>query len=287
MPELPEVETVRIQLLYKITDKTIKKVDILHPKTTSSNPDFAQKLTGKAFSHIDRIGKLLIFEFKNDDNLFMLAHLKMTGQFFHRDGKGILGGGHSATKQDYQNLPNRHTRTAFYFADNSALFFNDMRLFGYLKLVDKATMLKAKAKFGPEPIADNFDYQPFFEKLKNRHISIKALLLDQSIIAGLGNIYVDEALFAAKVRPDRPAFKITEDEAKLITKESGKVMRKSIKIGGTTFQHFLDTKGETGNFTQYLKVFGQQGKPCPVCDTIIKKTRVAGRGTHFCPRCQK
>lgn len=287
MPELPEVETVRLQLLHKITGKTIKKVDILHPKTTSSNPDFAERLANKTFSHIDRIGKLLIFQFKNNNDLFMLAHLKMTGQFFYQNKNEIFGGGHSATDKDYKDLPNKHTRTAFYFADNSALFFNDMRLFGYLKLADKATMLEAKAKFGPEPIAKDFDYQPFFEKLKNRHISIKALLLDQSIIAGLGNIYVDEALFAAKVRPDRPAFTITADEARLITKESGKVMRKSIKIGGTTFQHFLDTKGETGNFTQHLKVFGRQGQPCPVCGTIIQKTRVAGRGTHFCPRCQK
>jgi formamidopyrimidine-DNA glycosylase len=287
MPELPEVETVRLQLLHKILSKRIKRVEVFHPKTVEHSPNFAERLTGKSFSRIDRIGKLLIFHFTKEKDLFLLAHLKMTGQFFYRDKAGISGGGHSMTPADTRELPGRHTRVAFYFTDGSALFFNDMRLFGYLKLATTEEVLKAKSRFGQEPIADNFDVELFASALKKRRTPIKAVLLDQTFIAGLGNIYVDEALFASAVRPTRRADKVTKKEAYAIAKASGEVMKKSITVGGTTFQHFADTDGGRGNFTEFLQVFGKQNTPCPNCQTMIQKIRVAGRGTHFCPNCQK
>ncbi|MEZ4104183.1 MAG: DNA-formamidopyrimidine glycosylase [Candidatus Paceibacterota bacterium] len=287
MPELPEVETVRLQLLNKIIDKPIKKIEVFHPKTVAQDKHFTKKLIGKSFSGIDRVGKLMIFNFSNENNLHLLVHLKMTGQFFYVDKKGILGGGHFGSDKDSLGLPNRHTRVAFHFTDNSSLFFNDMRLFGYVKITDTNETERAKAKFGPEPISDNFNYEEFAKKLKQRNTSIKAVLLDQSFIAGLGNIYVDEALYLAKVRPTRKASQVTKKEAFAIAEAGGEIMKKSIEVGGTTFQHFVDTGGETGNYTDYLKVFGKQNTECPVCGTIIKKTRVAGRGTHYCPKCQK
>lgn len=287
MPELPEVETVRLQLLHKIKNKGIAKVKVWNLKTTGNNSKFSKLLVGKKINHIDRIGKLMIFSFKSEPNLFLLAHLKMTGQFFYFENEELVGGGHSVSKKDVTNLPNSHTRLAFYFKDDTILFFNDMRKFGYVKIADLETVTKAKSRFGQEPISDQFDVNDFTKKLQSRKTSIKATLLDQSFVAGLGNIYVDEALFLAKVRPDRQANTITLKEAKTLAKYSGEVMKKSIAVGGTTFQHFKDTEGGTGNYTKYLKVFGKQNTPCPKCKTQIIKTRVAGRGTHFCPTCQK
>lgn len=287
MPELPEVETVRLQLLHKVVGKRIKRVEVFHMKTVNHDPTFGERLSRKTISHVDRIGKLLIWSFTREPDLFMLTHLKMTGQFFFRDASGVTGGGHSMTQQDTRELPGRHTRVAFHFTDGSALFFNDMRLFGYTKLASAAEVSVAREQYGEEPIHDSFDRATFAAKLKKRKTSIKAALLDQSFIAGLGNIYVDETLFRAAVRPTRPANRVTKAEAYAIAEHSGAVMRHAIEVGGTTFQHFVDTGGENGNYTDYLQVFGKQNTPCPTCGTLIKKSRVAGRGTHYCPQCQK
>ncbi len=288
MPELPEVETVRLQLLHKIKNKKIKKIEVFNPKTARGNYTFSEILKNKTFSSIDRVGKLMIFSFKAEPDLYLLAHLKMTGQFFFVDRKkSVSGGGHSLSEADTKNLPNKHTRIAFYLENGSALFFNDMRKFGYIEIANKARVAQARSRFGPEPIHPDFDQKSFYLGLQKKNRSIKAVLLDQTFIAGLGNIYVDEALFKAKVHPERKANTITVKEARSIGKASGDVMNKSISVGGTTFQHFKDTDGSKGNYTNYLKVFGKQKTPCPRCKTEIKKMRVAGRGTHFCPSCQK
>lgn len=287
MPELPEVETVRLQLLHKIIRKTIAAVEVFHDKTTAYDREISQKLQGKTFADIDRVGKLMIFSFLDEANLFMLAHLKMTGQFFYvGNDKEVFGGGHSMTVAD-MDLPMKHTRVAFHFTDHTTLYFNDMRLFGYIKLASAAEVKKTRGKFGPEPISDAFDVEGFVTRLRKRKTPIKAALLDQSFIAGLGNIYVDEALWRAGVRPMRRADRVTRKEAAALAAAAGDVMRESIAVGGTTFQHFKDTGGENGNFTDYLKVFGKQNNPCERCGTIIKKVRCAGRGTHYCPGCQK
>lgn len=217
----------------------------------------------------------------------MLAHLKMTGQFFFVSGKEITGGGHSQAAKDSQNLPNKHTRVAFYFSDDSALYFNDMRKFGYLRLTDGAGVAKAKARFGAEATDPKFNTATFHTRISKKQNPIKATLLDQGLISGLGNIYVDEALFRAKILPSRLSSTVSLSELKDIISASRKIMNHSIKVGGTTFQHFLDTKGNTGNYSNHLKVFGKHGQPCPTCTSPIQKTRVAGRGTHFCAKCQK
>ncbi len=287
MPELPEVETVRLQLLSKIKGKKIGQVKVYYRKGVGNNEQFEAILKGKTIEYIDRIGKLMIFSFTKSPDLFILTHLKMTGQFFFVDKKGVSGGGHSLTAADIRELPGKHTRVEFTFADGSHLYFNDMRKFGYLKLATAAEAATARAKYGQEPISTQFDLNDFTAKLKKRRTPVKAALLDQSFVAGLGNIYVDEALFKAAVRPTRRADKVTGKEAALIAFHGGEVMRKSITVGGTTFQHFVDTGGENGNYTDYLKVFGKQNTPCQKCGTLIKKIRVAGRGTHYCPTCQK
>jgi formamidopyrimidine-DNA glycosylase len=288
MPELPEVETVRLQLVTKVCGKTIDSVEVFHSKIVAHDETIDDRLRDKIISNIDRIGKLLIFSFQDQDDLFMLAHLKMTGQFFYVDNDGdIVGGGHSMSESDGRDFPHKHSRVAFHFTDRSTLYFNDMRLFGYTKLANAAQVAVARSGFGPEPIDPEFDCQWFTEKLKKRRTPIKAALLDQKFVAGLGNIYVDEALWRAKVQPMRLANKVTKAEAMTLCAAAGDVMNEAIAVGGTTFQHFVDTGGDAGNFTDYLQVFGQQGKACSRCNTIIEKTRCAGRGTHYCPGCQK
>lgn len=287
MPELPEVETVRLQLLHKLKGQTIVSATVHHRKAVNHNELFEINIAGKTIEHIDRIGKLMIFCFKNEPDFFFLAHLKMTGQFLFLDKAGNLGGGgHTLSPTDI-HLPNRHTRISFTLKSGDQFFFNDMRLFGYVKIATAAEVALAKSKFGPEPIHETFDVNAFTTRLKKRKTPIKAALLDQSFIAGLGNIYVDEVLFDAAVRPTRRADRVTKKEAAAIAAASGTIMNASIAVGGTTFQHFVDTGGENGNYTDYLKIFGKQNTPCPRCSTTIKKTRVAGRGTHYCPKCQK
>ncbi|MEY2664944.1 MAG: formamidopyrimidine-DNA glycosylase [Candidatus Parcubacteria bacterium] len=287
MPELPEVETVRLQLKHKVIGRTIVSVEIFHPKTVGHSRTVSKKLSGKTITEIDRVGKLLIFSFKDEDNLFLLAHLKMTGQFFFVDKKGaVIGGGHSMTAAD-KVLPGRHTRVAFHFTDGTTLYFNDMRLFGYTKLADAKEVAEARTGFGPEPIDPDFDSEWFQKILRTRKTSVKAALLNQSFVAGLGNIYVDESLWRAKVKPMRLANTLTKKEALEIARHAGEVMNESITVGGTTFQHFEDTDGNKGNFTNHLQVFGKQKTPCPRCSAIIIKTKTAGRGTHYCPKCQK
>lgn len=287
MPELPEVETVRLQLKHKVLGKTIDSVEVFHQKTILHNRSLPKKLQSKKIADIDRIGKLMIFSFADEDNLFLLAHLKMTGQFFFVDKKGVIsGGGHSMTAAD-TDLPTKHTRVAFHFTDDTTLYFNDMRLFGYTKLANAKEVAEARKGFGPEPIDADFDIDWFVTHVRKRKAPIKAVLLDQSFVAGLGNIYVDEALWRAQVKPTRLANSLTKKEAVAIATASGNVMRESIAVGGTTFQHFKDTGGANGNFTDYLKVFGKQNTACERCGGIIKKIRCAGRGTHYCPKCQK
>ncbi len=286
MPELPEVETVRLQLMHKVLGKMINGVEVFDMRSVAHERYISKKLTGKTIADIDRVGKLLIFSFVDENDLFILAHLKMTGQFFFVDGKETTGGGHSITPRD-RELPGKHTRVTFHFTDGTTLYFNDMRLFGYTKLANAKEVAKAREGFGPEPIDPQFDVEWFVEHVRKRQSPIKAVLLDQSFIAGLGNIYVDEALWRARVRPMRKASTLTKKEAADIAAASGEVMLESIKVGGTTFRNFVDTDGHAGNFTEYLRVFGKQATECQRCKKLIVKIRCAGRGTHYCPGCQK
>jgi len=287
MPELPEVETVRLQLLQKICNKTIDSVEVFHSKIVAHDETIDDRLRGKTIKTIERIGKLLIFSFTNEEDLFLLAHLKMTGQFFYVDIEGeVTGGGHTMLGLTGSQWPHRHSRVAFHFTDHTTLYFNDMRLFGYTKVATQAEVETARQGFGPEPIDPAFDCEWFVTSLRKKKAPVKAALLDQSFVAGLGNIYVDEALWRVGVRPTRRCHRMTKAEAAALCAAAGDVMRESIAVGGTTFQNFKDTGGAYGNFKDFLQVFGKQGSPCPECGTTIKKIRVAGRGTHYCPTCQ-
>ena len=168
------------------------------------------------------------------------------------------------------------------------LFFNDMRKFGYLKLVSEEGLGKLLEKnYGPEPLTPGFTLDVFKKSLAHTNVKIKAALLNQKLIAGLGNIYVDEILWAARINPERPAKGISVAEFKKLFEAINKIIKLAIKHRGTTFSDYVDSKGQSGSFSRFLKVYGRSGEKCPNCHGLLRKMKIAGRGTHYCPVCQK
>jgi len=286
MPELPEVETIRKDLNKKIAGKKIKSLEIKSKKTIKNSLSLFRKvLLGSRFEKIDRIGKLLIFEIEKSDYL-LLVHLIMTGQLIYHQGKEIIAGGHSE-KNDGVIIPDKHNRVNITFEDDSKLFFNDMRLFGYFKLIKKQELKEVKVRFGPEPFSKELNIDYLIDVFKKRKANIKAVLLDQKIVAGIGNIYADEILFLSGVRPTRLVNSLTKKEIEKIQKAINKIIDKALKYRGTTFNDYVDASGKTGNFEKMLKVYGRGEKKCKKCDKKLIKIKVAGRGTVYCPKCQK
>jgi formamidopyrimidine-DNA glycosylase len=301
VPELPEVENVRRSLLPHVRGKTIARVTVRHPKIIRLDPQLPRRLKGKKIAGIDRVGKLLIFRFAADDRV-LLIHLKMTGQLIFAGGKkaggraeaGLpdearkakAGGGHSLTEIDLQ-LPHDRTRIIVEFTDDSALYFNDLRLFATMRTASAEELSIIVSTYGIEPMQRNFTREAFENIFRNRNTNVKALLLNQTLIAGLGNIYVDEVCHYAGVRPSRNARRLTLAEKRKLFDGCRKIIGDAIDAGGTTFHSFLHGDGREGGYLPRLRVFGRQGQPCPRCKTVIRKTKVAGRGTHFCPGCQK
>jgi len=287
MPELPEVETIKKDLSILIINKKIKKIEISLKRIVKHDPKvFAKILVGNKFTRIERIGKLLIFGLANYKK-YLLIHLKMTGQLIYQKNDKIIPGGHS-DNIEIEKLPNKFTRVIFNFFDGSKLFFNDARTFGYLKIVDEKELESVKNRFGIEPLTEKFKLVDFEKIIKSRKTNIKAVLLNQQLISGIGNIYADEILFLAKVKPDREANKLIKKEIKNIFEATGKIIKNAIKYRGTTFNDYLDANGNKGNFVKFLKVYQKEGSMCLVCKKEkIKKAKVAGRGTRYCPECQK
>lgn len=286
MPELPEVETVRRDLEQVLLGVPIIKIEALHPKTIRplTAAQLTKKLHGHSIKAIARIGKLLILELNGIDEV-ILVHLKMTGQLIYQAGAKIMVGGHSLA-QPVTDLPSKHTRLMVTFKGGAQLFFNDLRLFGYWKIVNRAELDKIKSGYGIEPLTANFTWPNFKQVLAGRKTLVKAVLLNQTIISGLGNIYVDEALWRAKVLPSRRVNTLSEAELKKLWQACHDVIELGVKHRGTTFNHFVDGHGQKGGFLKFLEVYGKKGQPCSRCGTSIKKVSLAGRGTHFCPKCQ-
>lgn len=287
MPELPEVETIRQDLRAKILGKPIVEVQIFYDKVAhGKKAEVIQALVGTDFIEVDRVGKLIMFHLKRDD-VFLLLHLKMTGQLIYRVGGKIYGGGHSFSVLE-TDLPNKHTQLAIVFKDGSTLYFNDMRRFGYVKLVGASDIQSVRSKYGIEPLTKSFTHGAFYELLKKKKMVLKALLLNQAFIAGIGNIYADEICYAASVMPTRRTSTLSEEEIKKLYQSTEAILKKAIKFRGTTFNNYVDSDGKTGNFSEHLQVYERKGQKCKRCkDGIIAKTRAAGRGTYYCPVCQK
>lgn len=287
MPELPEVETVRVGLESLIIGKLIKKVvhdtDKSFPNATH---DVAQFLIDAKVVAVRRRAKVLLLDLSSHYSL--VIHLKMTGQMVFV-GKERFGAGHPNDSL-IGELPDKSTRVTFDFDDGSKLFFNDQRKFGWIRLIPTVEVpnIDFMKKVGPEPLDADFTWQQFAERFKRRaRTSIKAALLDQSVIAGVGNIYADESLWGAKIHPRRLVGSLSDNEFKVLFTELREVMNLAIEKGGSSNQTYVNAEGKKGSYMNFARVFRREGQTCPRHpDVVIEKLRVAGRGTHICPVCQ-
>lgn len=310
MPELPEVETIRMGLLRLIVGKTVAGVHNYDSAKSFPNTaaDVAQFLIGATVTDVRRRAKVLLIELSSDYTL--MIHLKMTGQLVYihelqgigdwQLGNGISpvpisqsqnprwGGGHPNDSL-IGKLPDNTTREHIDFTDGSRLYFNDLRKFGWMKLLPTLAVpeIDFMKRVGPEPLEDGFTGDVLFERLQRRkNTSIKAAILDQTILAGVGNIYADESLWAAKIHPKTLVKNIPKSKIHNLSSAIRSVLKLSIEKGGSTDKNYVDAEGKKGSYLQFANVFRLEGQPCPRCGTTIEKIRVAGRGTHLCPTCQ-
>lgn len=286
MPELPEVETIANDLDTVLRGEVISKIDLIDKSKILHTPyqQFKKQLVSARVKKVFRRAKMLVIE----TNLGLIVfHLKMTGQLIYVHKNRFIAGGHPI-KSTGVSVPNRFTRLVFSFTSKGKLYFNDLRKFGWVKLVNLEEFQKMSASVGIEPLEKDFTLIFFKTMLsRRRRALIKAVLLDQKHLSGLGNIYVDEVLFRSQIRPTRRVKSLKPLEIKKLWQSIPIILRHSIKERGTTFSNFIDASGQHGNFIKHLKVYGRGGRPCVVCKNSLRKTRVAGRGTHWCEKCQK
>ena len=293
MPELPEVETVRRGLEQKLNNFIIKKVEVCRDSTVAfpyNKQEFINGLQNSILNKWDRRGKYLIAELKkfeneniqfpivkpSENNGFLVVHLRMTGYF-----------------KFINNLsqPCKHTRIRVFDNNNNELRYIDVRSFGQMWWIKEGLLpnniIKGLGSLGPEPFSKEFDANYLKTVISKKTKSIKSILLDQTIVAGIGNIYADESLYAAGISPFREAKTIKKNELISLKESIVNVLKKSIGSGGTTFSDFRDLEGENGNFGLQTNVYRRTGKECRKCKNLIEKQKIAGRSTHWCPNCQK
>ena len=286
MPELPEVETVRRGLHQLIIGRQIRSQVHDTPKSfPNSEHDVRLFLINATILDVRRRAKVLLIDLSTDYTL--VIHLKMTGQLVFR-GEETFGAGHP-NESLIGELPDRSTRVTLEFMDGAKLYFNDQRKFGWMKLVPTMEVVDMPfmQKVGPEPREDDFTAEEFAARFSRRaKTSIKAALLDQSVVAGVGNIYADESLWGAKVHPKRLVGAITSMEFELLYTELRQVMNLAIEKGGSTDKNYVNAEGKRGSYMDFARVFRREGLACPRCGAEIIKFKAAGRGTHICPVCQ-
>ena len=289
MPELPEVETVRRGLKELIVGRTIKTgKEIDSPKSFPNSPSEVKEfLIGAKIVAVRRRAKVLLIDLSSDYTL--VIHLKMTGQLVFRDEGVAFGAGHPNDSL-IGDLPDRSTRVEIIFTDGSRLFFNDQRKFGWMKLFPSLEVpnIDFMKKVGPEPLEDDFTAKMLFERLQRRkNTTIKAAILDQTVLAGVGNIYADEGLWGAKIHPATRVKDVSKNQIYELWREIREVMTLAIEKGGSTDRNYVDAEGKRGSYMDFARAFRRDGQPCPRHpDVLIEKIRVAGRGTHICPVCQ-
>lgn len=287
MPELPEVETVRRGLAELVIGKVIAtETHDTEKGFPNTQADVVQFLINARITDVRRRAKVLMIDLSTGYSL--LIHLKMTGQLVFV-GETRFGAGHPNDSL-VNELPDKSTRVTLTFGDGSALYFNDQRKFGWMRLLptDEIPNIAFMQKVGPEPLSQTFTPSDFIQRLARRpKTSIKAALLDQTVIAGVGNIYADESLWGAKIHPQRLVSSLNEQEMTLLYHELREVMNLAVEKGGSSNHTYVNAEGKKGSYMNFARVFRREGLPCPRCGTTIEKSRVAGRGTHTCPFCQK
>lgn len=299
MPELPEVENLRRGLERTIVGQKIKKVIIHKPKLVSGKGNqrvasqdkktkFVHGVLGERFLRVDRRAKNLIFILSHDKVL--LGHLKMSGQFAYlgREVKNKVIGGHPIELSEHK-LPNKHSHIIFEL-ERGTLYYNDTRMFGYLLYYkDKDSFEKANhfVLYGLEPAAKEFTLKYLLENLRKKKGKIKAVLMDQRVVVGLGNIYADESLFEARIRPDRRASSLSESEIIKLHPAIKRIVNRAIKTGGSSIATYRLLDQSRGNYAREHKVYGKSGQNCPRCRTPLSKMLIQSRTTVYCSVCQK
>lgn len=274
LPELPEVETVKRTLKRLIVGKTVEDVKVFLPKIVKEPPDvdlFVERLRGRKVTGLGRRGKFLKIFF---DPWVLVSHMRMEGR--------------------YRLLPReepleKHTHVVFRFTDGTDLRYRDVRQFGTMHLFRRGEEERYPPlnKLGPEPLSEEFTLEQFRKRFAGRTTRLKALLLNQEFLSGLGNIYVDEALFGAGLHPERPVQSLTDEEKERLYQSIRSTLKKAVEAGGSTVRSYVDGNGDMGMFQLQIQVYGRQGEPCPRCGKPIRRMVVAGRGTHLCTECQK
>lgn len=300
MPELPEVETIRRGLEKKIVGLNIQNFQVLNPKSVQFKPGLIE---GRQVLGVWRRAKMLGIDLGGDTHVDKLAtavaslvfHLKMTGQLILesriKNKESRIIGGHPTPDMKKQ-MPIKSTVAIFTFNDGSKLYFNDQRRFGWIKLVDKGQVTgdskNILGKLGPEPLEKNFTWEILKENLlQHKSQPIKVALMDQSVVAGIGNIYASEVLFLARIDPRRKVLSLSDQDFKNLLSGIRKSLQLAIEKGGSTRAHFVNIDGERGYFLDYANVYGKEGYQCNGCSGKVEKIRQAGRGTYWCPSCQK
>lgn len=272
MPEMPEVETVRRTLTPLAVGKTIKRVDVWYDKVIIGDmKSFQQQLKGKTIEKIDRYGKYLLFRL---GDLTIVSHLRMEGKY-------------RLTTADAPR--EKHEHLQFVFTDGSALRYDDVRKFGRLQLVETGTerIVTGIKRLGPEALSPEFTEDYLAKALKNKTKKVKNLLLDQTVVAGLGNIYVDEVLWQAKINPVAEPKDLTKQQVQDLYEAINSTIKEATKLGGTTVHSFLNAEGQAGGYQDRLEVYGRAGEDCLRCGKKLVKIKVNGRGTTYCPNCQR
>ena len=283
MPELPEVETVRLFLKQVIIGKTIKSIQVLNKKSLDGD---TKKIIGQKVTKLDRTGKQLSIYLNNA--FLLLIHLKMTGQLIFVDGKQTILG-HPTPNLYKTPLPWKSTRVIFTFSDKSLLYFNDQRKFGWIKLIKQTDLSLLQSNLGPDILSKNFTLAYFQKTLKNTTRYIKTFLHDQNKLAGVGNIYANDALFLSKIHPRTRCNRLTKAKSKALYINIKKVIRQGIINGGSTAKDnmYIRPDGSYGDQQYNFLTYQRNGQPCPVCGTKIKRIKLQGRSAFFCPCCQK
>jgi formamidopyrimidine-DNA glycosylase len=287
MPELPEVETIKTGLARLLPGLQINSVDFDWPKSfPNALADVNSFMLESKVKVVKRRAKVLLIEL--DSGYSLIVHLKMTGQLVFVGNHVKFGAGHPNDSLIHR-LPDKSTRVIISFGNGSTLYFNDQRKFGWMRLMPTSEVMNLDffKKVGPEPLSADFNASLLFDRLqRRRNSSIKAAILDQSVLAGIGNIYADESLWGAKIYPGTLVRDILKAKINKLYQEIIYVLELSIKKGGSTDKNYIDAEGKKGSYLTFARVFRREGKDCPRCGSIILKTRVAGRGTHYCPVCQ-
>lgn len=281
MPELPEVEIIKLFLAKKTVSLKVETIDVIYSKSFIGDD---RLLIGKKIASVERRAKVLRIGFGDSE---LLIHLKMSGQLIFKGREEFIGG--HPTKDMFADLPNKSTRVIIHFSGGSKLFFNDQRKFGWIKLMDNSQLKidNFLQTVGPEPLDKEFTGKILKERLlKRKNTPVKVALLDQQILAGIGNIYACEACFLAGIHPCKKISELKNKDFRKLHKGIIESLESGIKYGGSSKTHFADPLGRKGLFLDYAYVYGRESLPCKKCRTPIEKIKFGGRGTYFCPSCQ-